>query len=120
MNATGCALFNGVIEGVNFESGSDRLTSSAQQILGDVATTLRNYPDIRIAVEAHTDNQGGAESNLQLSKRRAIAVARFLVEQGVAGPRLKPQAYGESQPRSSNATAEGRTMNRRVEFQVIQ
>ncbi len=120
VNDEGCALFNGVIEGINFESGSDKLTASAQQVLTGVAGTLRTYPDIKVSVEAHTDNQGGADANLQLSKRRAIAVARFLVEQGVAGPRLRPQAYGESQPRETNATAAGRALNRRVEFQVIQ
>ena len=120
VNEAGCALFNGVIEGVNFESGSDKLTSGAQQILTGVASTLNDYPEIRVAVEAHTDNQGSADSNLQLSKRRAIAVARYLVEQGVAGRRLQPQAYGESQPRETNATAAGRAKNRRVEFQVVQ
>ncbi len=120
VNESGCALFNGVIEGINFESGSDTLTASAQGVLSGVAQTLRDYPDIRVAIEAHTDNQGGAESNLQLSKRRAISVARYLVEQGIAGPRLQPQAYGESQPRETNSTAEGRAMNRRVEFQVVQ
>ena len=120
VNDSGCALFNGVIEGINFESGSDRLTADAQQILNGVASTLGNYPEIRVAVEAHTDNQGSADSNLQLSKRRAIAVARYLVERGVEGPRLQPQAYGESQPRETNATAAGRARNRRVEFQVVQ
>jgi len=119
VNQEGCALFNGAIEGINFESGSDRLTGESQQILNGVATTLRNYPDLRVSVEAHTDNQGSAESNLQLSKRRAIAVARYLVEQGVAGPRLQPQAYGESQPRETNSTSVGRARNRRVEFQVV-
>ncbi len=117
---TGCALFNGTIEGINFESGSDKLTVSAEQILVGVAGTLNDFPDVRVAVDAHTDNQGSAESNLQLSKRRAIAVARFLVEQGVSGPRLQPRAYGESQPRETNATAAGRARNRRVEFQVVQ
>ncbi len=119
VNSVGCELFNGVIEGINFESGSDRLTSDSVDILSGVATTLRQYPDIRVSVEAHTDNQGSAESNLQLSKRRAIAVARFLVEQGVEGNRLRPQAYGESQPRETNDTAAGRLRNRRVEFQVV-
>jgi len=120
VNEAGCALFNGTIEGINFESGSDKLTASSEQVLAGVAGTLSKYPDVRIAIEAHTDNQGSANSNLQLSKRRAIAVARYLVEQGVAGPRLQPRAYGESEPRETNATAEGRARNRRVEFQVVQ
>jgi len=99
VNASGCALFNGVIEGINFESGSDTLTASSEGILA---------------------GEGSADSNLQLSKRRAIAVARYLVEQGVPGQRLQPQAFGESQPRESNATSAGRAKNRRVEFQVVQ
>jgi len=96
------------------------ITSGAEQILSGVASTLRDYPGVRVAIEAHTDNQGSADSNLQLSKRRAIAVARFLVEQGIPGPRLQPRAYGESQPRETNATSAGRARNRRVEFEVVQ
>ena len=120
VDGSGCDEFTGAIEGVQFESGSDVLTYSAQQKLGEVAQTLNRYPGVRVAVAAHTDNQGPAASNLQLSKRRAIAVARFLVEQGVAGSRLAPQAYGESQPVASNASAAGRASNRRVELQVVQ
>jgi OOP family OmpA-OmpF porin len=120
VDSSGCDTLSGAIDGVNFESGSDKLTAGAQQRLAEVAQTLNQYTEIRVAVAAHTDNQGSAESNLQLSKRRAIAVARYLVEQGVAGNRLRPQAYGESQPLTSNATASGRATNRRVELQVVQ
>ena len=120
VDSVGCEVFGGVAEGVNFESAADRLTPNAASVLGKIAQTLREYPDVRISIEAHTDNQGAASANLQLSKRRAIAVARFLVEQGVAGNRLQPQAFGESQPRASNATAAGRAQNRRVEFQILQ
>ena len=120
VNDNGCELFNGVVEGVNFESGSDVLTGSAMAVLDGTAATLRQYPDIRVTVDAHTDNQGSAEGNLQLSKRRAVAVARYLVQQGVSPNRLRPRAFGESKPRVSNSTAEGRASNRRVEFNVIQ
>ncbi len=115
----GCALFNGVIEGVNFEPGSAQLTADAIDILEGVAQTLQAYPDVRVTVEAHTDNQGSASSNLELSKQRAISVAKFLVERGVGGNRLQPQAFGESKPRASNATAEGRRLNRRVELNTL-
>ena len=119
VNADGCELFNGVIEGVNFESSSDKLTGESTEILRGVAQTLLSYPDIRVAIEAHTDNQGSAASNLELSKQRAISVARFLVAEGVAASRLRPQAFGESQPRETNDSAEGRALNRRVEFKVV-
>lgn len=119
VNPDGCAMFNGVIEGINFETNSARLTADALIVLSGVARTLADYPDIRVTIEAHTDNQGTAVSNLQLAKRRAISVARYLVDKGIAGSRLKPQAFGESVPRVSNATERGRAANRRVEFSVL-
>jgi len=99
----------GVIEGINFHTNSDQLTETSVEILQGVAQTLREYPDVRVTVEAHTDNMGNG----------AISVARFLVDQGISGSRLKPQAYGESKPRTSNATSQGRAANRRVEFSVL-
>jgi len=120
VNSVGCDFFNGVIEGVNFETGSDRLTSEAIDILSSVADTLNRFPDVRVTIEAHTDNQGSAASNLNLSKRRAISVARYLVSRGVQVSRLRPMAFGESRPRVGNDTSSGRAMNRRVEFKVIQ
>ena len=119
VNSAGCALFEGVIEGVNFESGSARLTAEAVGILDGVASTLLEFPEVRVTIEAHTDNRGSASSNLELSKSRAISVAKFLVERGVAGSRLQPQAYGESRPRASNADPQGRLDNRRVEFNAL-
>jgi len=119
VDSVGCDEFTGVIDGVNFESGSDTLTLGAQQKLADVALVLNRYPGVRVAVAAHTDNQGPATANLQLSKRRVIAVVRYLMEQGVDGNRLAPQAYGESKPLVSNASAAGRARNRRVELAVV-
>lgn len=116
----GCAIFGGVVEGINFRPASDQLTAEALDVLAGVAQTLRDYPDVRVIIEAHTDNEGSAAGNLQLSKRRAIAVARYLVDAGISGSRLKPQAYGESRPRTSNLTAQGRAANRRVEFAILQ
>lgn len=120
VDPTGCEVFGGAVEGVNFVSGSADLTEGALLVLADVARTLREYPDVRVTIEAHTDNSGNATENLQLSRRRALAVARFLVEEGVAGSRLRPQAFGESQPRATNSSPEGKAANRRVEFSVIQ
>ena len=120
VDSTGCGLFGGAIEGVNFVSGSAELTEEGLVALATVAQTLREYPDIRVTIEAHTDNSGDATENLRLSRRRALTVARFLVDDGVLGSRLRPQAFGESQPRATNSTPEGRAANRRVEFSVIE
>lgn len=118
VDESGCEVFDGAIEGINFLTGSADLTEGARTVLADVVKSLQDYPDVNVTIEAHTDNRGDAELNLQLSKRRALAVARYLVDQGISGLRLKPQAFGESQPRTTNATAHGRAANRRVEFTV--
>jgi OOP family OmpA-OmpF porin len=116
----GCPILDGVVEGINFEPGSATLTEEANAVLAGVAQTLRDYPEVRVVIEAYTDNVGSAASNLQLSRRRAIAVARYLVEAGISGSRLKPQAFGESNPRATNLTPLGRAANRRVEFSILQ
>ena len=120
VDENGCDVFNTALQGVTFASGSDKLSPEAEVILRDVADKLNSMGDMRVTVEAHTDNQGSAASNLELSRKRALAVARFLVAEGIAGERLRPQAYGESRPAESNATADGRRKNRRVEIRQFQ
>jgi len=110
---------DGVLAGVEFESGSSTLTAQAQQLLDETASDMLRSPTVRIAIMAHTDNQGAAAGNLELSKQRALAVARYLVSRGVEGSRLQPEAYGESRPLVSNGTAEGRTQNRRIELRRL-
>ncbi len=119
----GCPLvekFSGVLEGVTFYTGSDRLTENAKAILDGVAEQLLRYPTVHVLVVGHTDNVGSAAYNKQLSLRRARAVARYLVSRGVEAARLRYAGKGEAEPRASNATPEGRALNRRVEFIVTQ
>jgi len=108
VDEVGCAVFGGAIDGISFLSGSAELTAEATEVLSDISGILLQNPDVRIVIQAHTDNSGRAEDNLQLSKRRALAVARFFVDAGVPGSRLRPQAFGESEPRQSNQTPAGR------------
>jgi len=112
----GCAMFGGVLNGVNFASGSDELTDEAQSVLNDAADSLLRYPNVNVEVQAHTDSQGAADYNLALSKQRALSTVRYLILRGVPSEQLQARAYGESKPLESNDTAEGRTANRRVEF----
>lgn len=118
VTATGCAMFGGVLEGVLFESGSDKLTDSAQVVLNDAADALLNNPDMVVEVQAHTDSQGAAEYNLDLSKKRALSTVRYMMLRGVPSEQLLARAFGESKPIDTNDTAEGRSANRRVEFHV--
>ncbi len=116
VNSSGCAMFNGTLEGVNFLTGSDTLTDTARSILDDVVSTLDAFPDVRISVQAHTDSQGLEANNLTLSRNRALAVVRYLTAQGVSLDRLEARAFGETQPIADNNTRAGRLLNRRVEF----
>ena len=75
-------------------------------------------PDVSIVVTGHTDNVGDPGYNRTLSLERARAVVAYLVDQGFDPDKLEAVGYGESQPRASNETDEGRTQNRRIEFRV--
>lgn len=112
-----CGQLTGVLEGINFEWNSDTLTSESEAILEEVASTL-NECDNSVRILAHTDSQGPADYNLDLSSRRARSVARVLIQQGIDVSRLEALAYGETLPIDSNETSEGRSRNRRVELVV--
>jgi len=118
VTATGCAMFGGVLDGVKFASGSDELTDEAQSVLNDAADALLEYPNVNVEVQAHTDSQGAADYNLDLSKRRALATVRYLMLRGVPSEQLQARAFGESKPLEANDTAQGREANRRVEFHM--
>lgn len=120
VNSDGCEMFNGVIDGINFLTGSDTLTEVARLTLDDVVQTLQEFPDVKLSVQAHTDDQGEEVNNLELSRRRALSVVRYLIAQGISIDRLQARAYGESRPIADNATQEGRLINRRVEFRTVQ
>ncbi|MFK7893145.1 MAG: OmpA family protein [Granulosicoccus sp.] len=115
----GCPVFSGAIEGLNFLSGSDELTNQGKAIVDGLAITLLEFPDLRIRVAAHTDSLGDEEENMLLSRRRALAVSRHLIEAGISKFRLEAVSYGETQPIATNETREGRSMNRRVELTAI-
>jgi outer membrane protein OmpA-like peptidoglycan-associated protein/opacity protein-like surface antigen len=116
---TGCAMFNGAMDGVNFLSGSDTLTAIARETLDGVVTRMNEFPDVRVSVHAHTDSAGDDASNMELSRRRALSVVRYLTSKGVSLGRFEARAYGERKPIADNSTVEGRQLNRRVEFVTL-
>lgn len=119
VDEVGCDLFTGVIEGVNFNSGSAVLTANAKVILDGVIDTLNRFPAVKLTIMAHTDSQGDGEANKNLSRQRARSVAVYLVRTGgIPTSRLKAYGYGEERPIASNDTAEGRIQNRRVELRA--
>ncbi|MEM9208879.1 MAG: OmpA family protein, partial [Pseudomonadota bacterium] len=105
-----------LLEDVKFGNNSDELTAASRAALDRVVDELAANPQSTVQILAHTDSNGSAEYNLNLSSRRAASVERVLLAAGIASVRLGAQGLGEAQPIDDNATAAGRARNRRVEL----
>ncbi|MNH13559.1 Outer membrane porin F precursor [compost metagenome] len=109
-----------VIRDVHFEFDSARLTPADKERLNTISTRLKQEaPSARLSVTGHTDSVGSDSYNQNLSERRAHSVTDYLVESGV--PRasfVSVVGAGETQPVADNATADGRSMNRRTEIKI--
>lgn len=105
-------------ENVTFATGSAALSDQARNALATASETLVQYPDTTLTINGHTDNTGNDAINEPLSRNRALAVADHLQSRGVNGSRLTTAGYGSRHPIASNATAEGRAQNRRVEILI--
>lgn len=103
-------------ESVQFETGSAVIKATSFAKLDKVATVLAKYPEYSMSIEGHTDSQGEDASNMKLSNERAKACFDYLVKKGADPKRLASKGFGESAPKGDNKTAEGRAINRRVEF----
>jgi outer membrane protein OmpA-like peptidoglycan-associated protein len=104
--------------GVTFAVDSTQISPTFQGTLDTIANSLAKYPDSLIDVMGHTDSTGSESYNLDLSKRRADAVANYLTLRGVSRARIETVGYGETYPVADNSTPEGRSMNRRVEIRI--
>src|SRR5437763_3101081 len=103
---------------VLFDFNSSALRAASRDSLREMANVFDKYPNTTIEVAGHTDSIGSAAYNQRLSERRADNVVGYLEQLGVRGNRLDGIGYGESQPRATNSTANGRQLNRRVEIHV--
>ena len=101
-----------------FGPNSAQLRPAAQRRLNEIAQTLVGPAAGEILIEGHTDASGSPRLNAGLAQQRAEAVADYLVKKGVPRGRLSAQARGPGEPVASNASAEGRATNRRVEIVV--
>jgi OOP family OmpA-OmpF porin len=112
VDANGCGLT--LTLEVQFDNNSATLRPESETYLDQVAAKLAELATVTGVIEGHTDSNGSAEYNQDLSERRAKSVREYLVSKGVAGSRLTAQGFGETQPLADNTTAEGRAQNRRV------
>src|SRR5690606_15891436 len=93
-----------------------RVNDSLRDDLAALAGNLQRYPNSTVEITGHTDETGGVSYNRDLSLRRANSVASVLIANGVAQSRLRTYGAGEDQPIATNATPEGRALNRRVDI----
>ncbi len=106
-------------EKVYFDTGEATIKPVSYSLLDEVAATLKAHDELkRTEIEGHTDSQGEAAFNKQLSQRRAEAVREYLMKKGVDGGRLGATGYGAEKPVAPNDTEQGREANRRVEFKI--
>lgn len=102
----------------NFELGGAELSGAAKARLDDAIVLLLENSEIVVVVEGHTDDTGGEDRNLELSRLRAQAVVDYLIAGGITSSRLSAVGLGETEPVASNDTPAGRAANRRIEFVV--
>jgi outer membrane protein OmpA-like peptidoglycan-associated protein len=112
---TGNELIVTMPEGILFDFDSAAIRAGLQADLRALARNLQQYSNTTVDVIGHTDSDGSPEYNMDLSSRRAAAVAGVLLEEGVSPARVRSFGRGEEQPVATNLTAEGRAQNRRVE-----
>ena len=103
---------------VLFDTGRAELKPGAHRSIEQIAAFLNEHPERHVQIEGFTDSQGPDEYNLELSQRRADAVAMAIMQRGIEAQRVRAMGYGEEFPVASNTDAGSRQLNRRVEVIV--
>jgi len=107
------------LENVYFEFGKSVLKTESYPALDELVALLKAQPSMEIEISGHTDNVGGKEANLKLSKDRAESVRQYLIKKGISASRVTSVGYGDSMPVASNDSDQGRQMNRRTEVKIL-
>lgn len=103
---------------ITFASDQSGIKPEFYSVLNSVALVLKEFNQTIVNVYGHTDSDGSDTYNQQLSEQRAVNVAQYLVNQGTDTRRYHVVGYGETSPIASNASAQGKAQNRRVEIQI--
>jgi len=102
-----------------FNSARNSIKKASHPLLNEIATVLHARTEMRVRIEGHTDSRGSSTRNLNLSTQRATAVRRYLVQLGIEPDRLVAVGFGEDAPVADNETENGRALNRRVDFIIL-
>ncbi len=109
-----------IFKDIKFEIDKDVLMTSSYPTLEKIVTILRDRPEISIEIQGHTDSTASAAYNMDLSRRRALTVMKYLKSKGVLPSRMTARGYGEGRPIDTNVTDEGKANNRRVELKPME
>lgn len=118
VGSDGCALLSGVRRDIQFIGDTDQLTQTAMAAIGNLATTMLASPQVAIEIRAHAQSRQGPAAAQNLSKLRAVAVARAFVANGVGVERLGARAFGDRDPVIASGTFAGEMLANRIELAV--
>jgi OOP family OmpA-OmpF porin len=113
------AKFSGVIKGIYFDVNKDTIKSNSAATLNSAVKVLKEFPDVNVEISGHTDSDGDRDYNVDLSRRRAESVKKFLVDKGIESNRLHTRGVGPDEPVADNKTKKGKALNRRIEFKLM-
>jgi len=105
-----------ILRGVGFQPGSSDIEPTSYIVLDEVVASLVDWPLVMIEIQGHTDKTGTMEEMVQLSQARAETVRNYLINRGIAPFRLTAVGKGWSDMIADNRTAQGRSMNNRIEI----
>ena len=112
-------VLNLAMRAVQFETGSSVIKPESFAVLDQIAVIMKRYPAYQLRIAGHTDNVGDARKNQELSEGRAAACYEYLLSKGAKSTRISYAGFGEDYPIAPNSTTAGRSLNRRVEFDLI-
>lgn len=118
LNVDDRAVLNLASQAIQFDNNQATLKPASFPVLEQIADILLKYPGYKVSIAGHTDIIGGTRHNQVLSEKRAKACYDFLRTKGITTSRMSYIGYGVTQPIATNKTAEGRRLNRRVEFNL--
>lgn len=121
VNQVFCAKEKIILRGVQFDFDRSEIKPEYEPILDEAVNQLKKWVlDYQLVINGHTDSIGGSEYNQRLSEKRAMAIRDYFAAKGISPNKVRTVGYGENVPIATNATNDGRALNRRVELDLLQ